>query len=213
MVMFSDCFWLWVDGVGGYLVCPGETVTIGQPAIDGSTDVPILADLSRRHAEISRQGENYLLHALREARVDGRPVGGSAVLRAESLIELGEAVRLRFRRPHPLSLSARLDLASRHRTQPGCDGIILAHETIVLGPRGDGHVVCPGWPHEIVLSRQVNGWSGSGQWHCRAGGRELEVDGVRASRRASLASHSRIVGPGIAISLEPASKIGPSKAK
>ena len=39
---------LWVDAVGGYLVCLGDEIVLGQ-AIPGTTvDVPILADLSRR---------------------------------------------------------------------------------------------------------------------------------------------------------------------
>ena len=45
-----------------------------------AADVPILADLSSRHARIRRDGEGYLIEALREVRVDGRPVGGTTGL-------------------------------------------------------------------------------------------------------------------------------------
>jgi tetratricopeptide (TPR) repeat protein len=39
----SGRFLLWVDAVGGYLVCTDSEVTIGQPG--GSADVPILGDV------------------------------------------------------------------------------------------------------------------------------------------------------------------------
>src|SRR5512141_104790 len=69
-------FLLWIDAVGGFWVCTGETVTLGQPdeGRDNSPDVPILGDLSHRHARIRRDGENYLIEAIRDVRIDGRPM-------------------------------------------------------------------------------------------------------------------------------------------
>ena len=43
-------FLLWIDGVGGYLICLGPRVTFGQATADGSVDVPLFADVSRLHA-------------------------------------------------------------------------------------------------------------------------------------------------------------------
>src|SRR5271166_5800978 len=63
-------FLLWIDAVGGYWVCGGNEVMIGQPAADERIDLPILADLSRRHAIIRRDGEGYLLQPLRELRLN-----------------------------------------------------------------------------------------------------------------------------------------------
>src|SRR5205823_5463368 len=40
-------FLLWIDGIGGYLVCLGAHVSFGQVAGDGQVDVPLLADVSR----------------------------------------------------------------------------------------------------------------------------------------------------------------------
>ena len=65
-----------------------------------TADVPILGDLSSRHARIRRDGEGYLIEALRDVRVDGRPVHDVGWLRDGSRIQLGESVRLLFRRPH-----------------------------------------------------------------------------------------------------------------
>lgn len=45
-------FLLWVDGVGGYLVCLADEVVIGQAIPHGGADVPIQGDLSRLHATI-----------------------------------------------------------------------------------------------------------------------------------------------------------------
>ena len=42
-------FLLWVDGVGGYLVCEGDEVTLGQPVQGSYVDVPVLGDVSRIH--------------------------------------------------------------------------------------------------------------------------------------------------------------------
>src|SRR5947209_550451 len=43
-------FLLWVDGIGGYLICPGPRGTFGPGAARGAVDVPLLADVSRLHA-------------------------------------------------------------------------------------------------------------------------------------------------------------------
>ena len=96
-------FFLWIDAVGGYLVCRHDTIVIGQPDSSGRVDVPILGDLSRRHAVIRRVGEGYLLEPLRKVRVNDLETGSATSLADGALIELSEGVKLRFRRPHPLS--------------------------------------------------------------------------------------------------------------
>jgi hypothetical protein len=189
---------LWVDAVGSYLVCSRDEVALGQPASGGATpDVPILGDLSRRHAVIRREGETYSLEALRAVRIDGKAVHGSALLWDGSTIELGEAVRLRFRRPHPLSATARLELASAHRTQPSTNGVLLMAEACILGPAGTSHVVTPQWRNEIVLFRQLD------ELVCRTSAR-ITVDGTnRTAGRCVLKSRSRVEGEEFAFSLEP----------
>src|SRR5258708_5794038 len=39
-------FLLWIDGVGGYLVCMGARITIGQATPEAYVDVPLCADVS-----------------------------------------------------------------------------------------------------------------------------------------------------------------------
>jgi hypothetical protein len=188
-------FWLWVDGVGAYLVCPGDEVIIGSPAGGATVDIPLSGDLSRRHARIVRQDETYLFEAERSATIDGQPVNGKMVLPARATIELGPGVLLRFVRPHPLSQSARLEFLSSHRTQPHADSVILLADTMVLGPAVRGHVVCPQWPGEVILTRDDDRlFAGA-----TAG---VSIDGGPTMRRGPLTSQSQVQGPGFAFSLE-----------
>ena len=191
----TDKFLMWVDGVGGYWVCLNDEIVLGQPVVAGAVDVPILGDLSSRHAIIRRDGEGYLIEAIRSVRLDGRPVDGQAVLGDGSKIRLGDGVKMVFRRPHAPSATARLDFVSRHRTQPSSDGVLLMADSCVLGPKRHCHVVCRNWKNEVILYRHDQ------QLFCRAGG-PLEVDGVRGTDRSPVARNSRIVGEQFAITLE-----------
>jgi hypothetical protein len=188
-------FLLWVDAVGGFLVCLGNEITLGQPVPTAQPDVPILGDLSSRHARIRRDGETYLIEPLRKVAVNGRTIQGPTSLVDGQRIELGEGVQLVFRRPHPLSVTARLDFVSRHRTQPPVDGVVLMGDSCVLGPNKGSHIPCPDWPSEVVLFRQGE------QLFCRAAGR-LEIDGTACDGRGAITCRSRIAGDDFSLSLE-----------
>jgi hypothetical protein len=189
-------FLLWVDAVGGYLVCLADEVTVGQPDSQRGVDVPILGDLSARHIRIRRDAEGYLAQVRRPIKLNGRTVEDAAALSADCELEMGSGVRLRFRRPHPLSATAQLLPLSRHRTQPSTDGVLLMAESLVLGPGPGCHVICPAWPREVILYRQ------GGELWCRATG-VLDIDGVRHATgcgRVSLDSH--VSGDDFSLSLE-----------
>ncbi len=186
---------LWVDAVGGYWVCLADAVVLGQPSIDRRVDVPILGDVSSRHARIRRDGEGYLIEAIHATRVDGRPVERVAPLGDGSIITLGDSVRLRFRRPHALSATARLDFVSRHRTEPGADAVLLMADSCVLGPKSSSHVVCRLWPHELVLYRHDN------ELFCRSRA-DFAVDGAECRGRARIGRNSRITGEQFAVAIE-----------
>ena len=110
-------------------------------------------------------------------------------------IELGTGVRLRFRQPHALSGSARLEFVSRHRTQPYADGILLMAESCVLGPKWQNHVVCREWTGDVVLYRQDE------HLYCRAA-EAIEIDGQLCDGRGRLDGNSRVVGGDFSLSLE-----------
>jgi hypothetical protein len=191
----TDRFLLWVDGVGGYWVCLGDVVTLGQPTLGSSVDLPILGDLSKRHARIRRDGEGYLLEAIRDVRVDGRLVQGVGLLTDGCTIQLGSGVRLRFRRPHALSATARLDFISRHRPQPSVDAVLLMADSCVLGPKPHSHVVCRDWRDEVVLYRHDD------ELYCRCGS-PFEIDGSKHKSRARITADSNIVGDRFSLNLE-----------
>lgn len=162
-------FFLWIDGVGGYLVCPEARVTIGR-AGHPTVDVPILADIASEHLELRRSGEGYLLQAHAASMLDGHPVQ-QAVLGDRCQIQLGGSVVLGFSCPSPLSLSARLDFLSGHSTVPTTDGVLLLAHSLILSPQHTAHVLCRDWSQEVIVFREDE------HLWCRAG-EPLRVDGV-----------------------------------
>jgi hypothetical protein len=190
-------FLLWIDAVGGFWVCTGETVTLGQPdeGRNNSPDVPILGDLSHRHARIRRDGENYLIEAIRDVRIDGRPMVPLAALSDGCKVELGPSVRLRFRRPHALTGTARLEFASNHYTQPRVNAVILMADTCIIGPRPHSHIVCRNWTDEVILFKHDN------ELFCRTRG-QMQIDGAYRRERSRLQYDSHVAGEGFSFSLE-----------
>jgi hypothetical protein len=193
----ADRFMLWIDAVGGYWVCLGNAITIGQPSRPMGPDVPILGDLSSCHARLRRDGEGFLIEAMRETLVDGRPVQNVDWLRDGSQIQLGDAVRLLFRRPHALSGTARLDFVSRHRTQPSTDAVLWMADCCVLGPKQRSHVVCRKWTREVMLCREENGLV------CRTAG-TFEIDGTTYRECGPISHRSHVRGEGFSFNLEAA---------
>jgi len=191
----SGRFMLWVDVVGGFWVCTGDELVLGQPVHGAAVDIPILGDISGRHARICRDQEGYLIEAIREVRLDGRRVDKMDVLADGSRITLGQAVRLSFRRPHALSATARLDFLSPHRTQPTADAVLLMADALILGPGPRSHVVCRNWPQEVVLCRH------QGRLLCRTAG-PLEIDGAECTDRGYVTMNSHVEGRGFSFSLE-----------
>jgi hypothetical protein len=104
-------------------------------------------------------------------------------------------VKLRFRKPHVLSSSARLEITSGHRSSPHADGVILMAESCVLGPKWQNHVVCREWASDVVLYR------GDGQIMCRAM-ESIEIDGKLHDGRGAVQPGSHVNGSDFSLSLE-----------
>ncbi len=197
MTRQEGAFYLWIDGVGGYLVCLNTRITLGQATPDAAVDVPLLADVSRLHATLTRDPEGYLLHALRPARVNGK-TAEKALLRSGDRVTLGHCCQLLFRQPAPISTSARLDLVSGHRLRLAVDGVLLMADTIVLGPGQNVHVELPELKQPVILFRQKNGMG------IRTS-EPVTIDGQSVKERGVLGLNSHVIGDSFSLKLE---KIG-----
>lgn len=185
----------WIDEVGGFLVCLGNEVVIGQPTPGSEIDIPVRADLSRRHATIRREGENYILTPIHHAKVDGHTVVGPTLLRDNSLVELGDSLKLRFTKPHTLSATAVLRIESKHKTEPAVDAVVLMSESCVLGPRLHSHICCPAWMSDLVLFRRGD----EVQFRSRE---ILEIDDHPGCRSGTITANCRLTWEEFALSFE-----------
>ncbi len=189
-------FLLWVNGVGGYLVCMDDRIVLGRAGPDSHADIPLMGDLSRNHATLLRNGEGYLLQAHQASFVNGKPVVDQVVLHDGDVIRLGSTVELEFRQPSPVSATARISIVSRHRLPLAVDGVLLMAETCIVGEAAQAHIPAPALKEPIVLYRQA------GALWCRAAG-AFDVDGRTCAARAPLTLHSSVLGDGFSFSLEP----------
>ena len=189
-------FMLWIDAVGGYLVCLRDELVIGQGTADSTADVAIQADLSRKHAKIARIKGGYLVEPLHgKVAINGRPISEPVLLSDGDELLLGVSVKMRFCKPHVLSSSARLEITSGHRTQPHADAVILMAESCILGPNWQNHVVCRDWNGDVVVYRA------DAQLLCRASD-VLKIDGRPSASSGPLATGSHVVGADFSFSVE-----------
>ena len=202
----SGRFLLWVDAVGGYLVCLDDEVVLGRAGAEAEADVAVLGDLSRRHAVVLRDadGSGYRVRAIRPTFVNGKPVAEAPLVDGD-VIRLGSTVEFEFRRPSPFSATVRLRIVSRHRLPLAVDGVILMAETCIIGSNRQAHVAAPGLDGPVVLYRQGGGLCCRGPGH-------FEVDGQSSTGRAPLTMRSGVRGDGFSFSLEPLDSPTPGAA-
>jgi tetratricopeptide (TPR) repeat protein len=192
---------LWIDGVGGYLFCSSDEHLIGAPSGGPSVSIPIVGDISRRAAAIHRRESDFLLQPIGDVRLNGHRLTRAQLLRDGDLIQLGHQVQLRVAKPHPLSGTLRLDLVSRHRTEPSCDGVILMADTCVLSAASNAHIPCPQWSHELVVFRRDD------QLLLRSSV-PLSADGQAVGERTIVPAEGRLEGESFALTFE---ALGPSR--
>lgn len=193
-------FLLWIDGIGGYLVCLGAHISFGQVAGDGQVDVPLLADVSRLHATLTRDAEGYVIESTRSVQVNGQATP-KALLHPGDRVTLGSACQFMFQVPVPLSTTARLELVSGHRLPLSVEGILLMAETLILGPGPQVHVHMPEIDKTVVLYRQKDGLG------VRYAG-EFRVNGQPKREREALPPNAAVVGPDFSFAVEPAMRVG-----
>ena len=189
-------FLLWVDAVGGYLVCLDDRIVLGRAGPDSSADVPLMGDLSRNHASLVRSGESYMLQAHHSSFINGKPVADQAVLHDGDVIRLGSTVELEFRQPSPVSATARLIIVSRHRLHLAVDGVLLMAETCIVGGTGQAHIPAP-------AQRGAGRPRPPGQRSRVPGPRQLRRGRPDLRGRAPMTLQSSVLGEGFSFSLEP----------
>jgi hypothetical protein len=187
---------LWIDGVGGYLVCLNPRVTLGQGGPDGAPDLAILAAISRHHATVQRDAEGYFLEAVRKVALNGQSVE-RAFLRSGDRLTLGTACQLMFSQPVPISASARLDLVSGQRWLYPVNGVLLMAETLVFGPGPQSHVVIEELKQPLILFRPKDGLA------VRYGG-NLVISGQPYKDRGPLAPGAQVTADALSFALESA---------
>jgi len=189
-----DQYLLWIDGIGGFLVCLGNTVTFGQATPDARVDVPIFADVSRHHATLTRDSEGYLLQSVRTVQVNGQTVE-KALLHAGDRVTLGTSCQFQFRQPVPLSASAVLELVSGHRLRLAVNAVVLMADTIVLGPGPQAHVIMPDLRQPVILYRHKDGLG------IRCPGDAL-ISGKPCKERGVIEPGSTVAGEDFSLGLE-----------
>jgi hypothetical protein len=188
-------FVLWVDGVGGFLICLNSRVALGQATGDANVDVPLYADVSRLHAHLTRDEEGYVLEAGRAVQVNSQPTQRSLLAHGDR-ITLGASCQLMFQQNVPVSTSARLDLVSGHRLPLALDAVLLMADTLVLGPGPQTHVCVPSLTQTLLLYRH-----GSGLGLRHAG--PFRVDGQSVQERGALPAQATVQGENFALAVEP----------
>jgi hypothetical protein len=194
----GDClrsFMLWIDGVGGFLVCTSPLVTLGRAVPNAGIDIPVQADLRRHHLKIKRVEGQYLASSPGGVEVPAAAGSDWMMLQDRQKLDLGSGVQIRFRQSHPLGRSARVEFISRHRTEPWCDAVLLLGDAILLGPQSADHVYCPDWDDELVIFRRRDSI-------CLRPPGEYEVNGKRCHGDVPLRDGLRVTGDGFSISCE-----------
>lgn len=189
-------FLLWVDSVGGYLVCLANRVTFGQATSEGPVDVPLFADVSRLHAEISRDGEGYVVESGKSVLVNGSEAT-RAVLATGDRVTLGATCQFLFHKPVAASSTARLELTSGHRLPVAVDGVLLMGNEVMLGPGPDAHIILPHVPAPILIYRSKEGLG------VRVPGGQFRIDDRPCNDRAILPLPAVVTAESFTFALEP----------
>jgi hypothetical protein len=156
---------LWVDGCGGYLLLTGNRWSIGGSGLRSDVDIGLLADCPRRAGEIvCSQGDFFWDDGRKKSslrRGSGRSVDATAapvwITHGQTLPVPGSA-RVIFRQPSALCGSAVLGVLPPHRFSDHVDGVILVHDSFLIGPGEDCHIRCDPLTAPVIVTRRGRQW-------------------------------------------------------
>lgn len=161
----EHAFLLRVDEGGEFVVARGDSLTIGNLR-DGSSDLPILANLAGCHARIDRRmsfhgGMQDTIRAEKgEIFVDGRGVTEVRLV-SGTRVRLGASVEFEYTVPSTRSLTSQIVLRGGFQVS-GTEKILLMKDRgrdgrILIGAAKDAHVAVRGAESEVELFADRNG--------------------------------------------------------
>ncbi|MCH8968953.1 MAG: FHA domain-containing protein [Planctomycetes bacterium] len=139
-----------VDGSGSYLLIRNPRASIGRAATDHPADIPIVSNLSERHADIARVDDDYFLFANREVYIGGKPVQQKLLQSGDKII-LGKRSKLTFNLPSRKSTSAVLDLSGSGKLPNDVKRVILFDRLATVGRKSNAHIVVTTASEDLVL--------------------------------------------------------------
>jgi hypothetical protein len=142
---------LWIDSCGGYLLLAGNRWTLGGVNHERRADICVRADLPRLAGVIDRSGADYFWTGIGSS--DRRIL----ISNGQSLAVNGSA-RLTLHLPSALSESAVLTVSPPHRFDQHVDAVVLANETVLVGPSPDCHIRCRDTTDRTLLIRRGDRW-------------------------------------------------------
>lgn len=191
---------LWIDGVGHYLICLEPEIWLGRYVPLSRVQVPLLADMQRRHLRMTRSGEGgFVLQSAGRISVDGepeavrseeagadgasRPRGGGCRIPSagEFLVRLADSVSIACRSSRSAAGTLVMRMTSRHRTVPAADAVVWLGEDFVIGPEPEADIRCPDRRARVIVRRVEQGLAircaeglttagTGGEWEAVAGG-------------------------------------------
>jgi len=142
-----------IDGAGSFLLVRGDRVSIGRAGPGASADVQLVSDLSDRHAEIVRAGEDYFVVSHSGVELAGQSTD-HALLQNGDRIRLSRRARLTFNKPSLKSAAATLDLGEGVRMSSDCKRVLLCSGPILMGATRECHVRLAATIGDFVLTER-----------------------------------------------------------
>lgn len=147
----ASCWRLWVDGCGGFLLLSGDQWTVGGLSQGSQADVCVRADWPRMAGTIERSGEDYFWKDLQ------KPSRRELIQSGQRLPIAGTAV-MTLQKTSPLSNSAILKLQAPHRFVDHVDAVVLAGDTVLIGPGVDCHIQYRACSDRAIVTRRGDQW-------------------------------------------------------
>lgn len=140
-----------MDGCGGFLLLSGGPWTVGGWSQGSKADVCVRADWPRKAGIIERSDEDYFW-------IDEQKPSRRELIRSGQVLPVQGSAVMTLRKPSPLSNSAVLALQAPHRFDDHIDAVVLAGDTILIGPSDDCHIAYQGIPNRVIVMRKGDRW-------------------------------------------------------